>query len=90
MWVTIQTETGQQTVWMEIRTPEEQAVIDQAEAQVAATESGNELTLRQQAEGALPQLRGYAQNHADPAVRLLCRVAIGVIRLIIRKLDGTA
>lgn len=57
-------------------------------------ESSNDLTLRQQAEQALDSLRAY-RDAASPtnaqtvaAVKLLCRVCIGLIRLALRKLDG--
>lgn len=63
-------------------------------AETAAT--GNDLTLRQQAESALVDLRAFrdrtsttlstAQNIA--ILKLLCRVAIGLIRLVLKRLDG--
>jgi len=70
---------------------------DLADAQAAQTATGNDLTLRQQAEAALVDLRAFrdrtsttlstAQNIA--ILKLLCRVAIGLIRLALRKLDRT-
>lgn len=87
-------EEGERWIEMDVATPEEQAAADaQANAQ-AATESGNDLTLRQQADAALANLRAY-RDLAGPtnvetvqAVKLLCRVAIGLIRLVLRKLDS--
>lgn len=73
-----------------------------AETQAAATAVQNESTLRQQAEAALAELRverdrSYAGLSAAaaialvvPALKLVIRVQIGVIRLLLRKLDGTS
>lgn len=64
--------------------------------QAEATATGNDLTLRQQAEAALVDLRIYrdrattttAQDKA--AIKLLVRVAIGLIRLVLKRLDGAS
>lgn len=45
--------TGERWIEMDVRTPEEQAAIDQQEATKAATESGHEVTLRQRVDLAL-------------------------------------
>lgn len=97
------------------RTAAEQQAADAQQAQQAATESGNELTLRQQAEAALATnrtarnqilawrttgpgagsanltaaqsslaLRQQADNQAE-----MLRQQNGIIRLLLRKLDGT-
>jgi len=62
----------------------------------AQQQDSNETTLRQQADAALTDLRAY-RDLASPtnaqtvqAVKLLCRVCIGLIRLLLRKIDGTA
>lgn len=73
---------------------EAQAVIDAANAQTAQAEATNETSLRSQADTALANLRAY-RDLASPtnaqtvaAVKLLCRVAIALIRLVLRKLDS--
>ena len=78
----------------DVVTPEQRAPVEAAEIQAAQAATGNDLTLRQQAEAALVDLRAYrdaptttnAQDKA--AIKLLVRVAIGLIRLALRKLDA--
>ena len=91
------TVSGERWVEMpDVVTPEVQAPIDEANRQAEATATGNDLTLRQQADAALDDLRAYrdaatttvAQDKA--AIKLLVRVAIWLIRLVLRKLDGSA
>ena len=91
--------TGEVTErWVEmpdVLTEAEAAAKHATESQAEAVITGNDLTLRQQAEAALVDLRTYrdrattttAQDKA--AIKLLVRVAIGLIRLILRKLDAT-
>lgn len=62
--------------------------------QEAARQEANGVTLRDQAEQAIANLRTY-RDLASPtnaqtiaAVKLLCRVAIGLIRLQLRKFDA--
>jgi hypothetical protein len=81
-------------VWIEradVVTAEQQAVADAVTAQHEANEAG----LQSQAEQALVGLRSY-RDQANPttaqtvaAVKLLCRVAIALIRLFLRKFEGT-
>lgn len=79
-----------QAAWPQVLAAEAAAA---TAAQSAAT---NEGTIRQQAEAALADLRTYrdrattttAQDKA--AIKLLVRVAIGLIRLVLRRLDGAA
>lgn len=69
-----------------------QSLLDAIEAQRIAAETTN-TAIRQQAETALTGLRAYRDNpiptNADSvvALKLLCRVAIGLIRLQLSKLD---
>lgn len=71
-----------------------QSLLDQVAADEAFI-AGNDATLRTQAEDALANLRAY-RDLASPtnaqtiaAVKLLCRVAIGLIRWRIGRLDAT-
>jgi hypothetical protein len=85
-------------VWEGPGTKPTQAEVDAArDAATAALQAPyvNESTLRQQADAALVDLRAY-RDLASPtnaqtvaAVKLLCRVCIGLIRLALRKLDST-
>ncbi|OGT56276.1 MAG: hypothetical protein A3E01_06920 [Gammaproteobacteria bacterium RIFCSPHIGHO2_12_FULL_63_22] len=67
-----------------------------AEKAAEAAATGNDLPLRQQAEAALVDLRIYrdrattttAQDKAF--MKLAARVLIGLIRLVLKKLDGAA
>jgi len=61
----------------------------------AASQTSNAATLQQQAADALVSLRAY-RDLASPtnaqtvaAVKLLCKVAIGLIRMRLGKFDGT-
>lgn len=75
-------------------TPEEQAAVDAYVATQTAT--ANEDALRQRAENALADLRTVAGSSGtltgaqlSNAVRLLARVAAALIRLHLRRLEGT-
>lgn len=70
-----------------------QSLLDSISAS-AATKAQNLATIRQQAELALVELRAF-RDLASPTnaqtlavVKVLCRVAIGLIRLQLNKLDG--
>jgi hypothetical protein len=83
--------TTDRMVDLDVLTPEQQAPIDAANAQLDA----NAATLQQQAANALDNLRAYRDNaspsNADTvkAVKLLCKVAIGLIRMRLAKFDAT-
>lgn len=71
-----------------------QTLLDSLQAAQDAMDSNN-ATLRTRAEAAFTDLRAY-RDLASPtgaqtvaAVKLLCRVAIGLLRLQLRQLDGT-
>lgn len=93
--VTYDIATGETTErWVEdstVLTVQQAQAIDAVEAQAVTNESA----IRTQAEQAIANLGAYrdltnptnAQTIA--AVKLLCRVAIGLIRLQLRKFDGT-
>jgi len=90
--------TGKQTGTITV-TVQTQAEADAFTAAVAA-EAANDLTLRQQADAALANLRTERDRSYSglttaasiaalvSAVKLLCRVQIGVIRLLIRRVEG--
>lgn len=75
---------------------------EQAVAAVEAQKDATDATLRQQADAALVDLRterdrSYTGLSAAaavalivPALKLVIRVQIGLIRLLLRKLDGTS
>lgn len=87
------------TTWKDPRPMPTQAEVDAAWVQVQAQRAAvvnNEGSLRSQADAALADLRTYC-DLASPtnaqttaAVKLLCRVAIGLIRLHLRKFDATS
>lgn len=71
-----------------------QALLDSIEAAESAR-IDNDTTLRSRADQAIAELRTF-RDLASPtnaqtvaAVKLLCRVAISLIRITLRKLDGT-
>ena len=71
-----------------------QALIDSIKAAESSSKT-NYKALQQQADAALSDLRAYRDTAAPTnaqtiaIVKVLCRVAIGLIRLNLSKLDGT-
>ena len=85
---------GDQMVEIEVLTEAEGIAADQAAAAAELTVTTNTKTMDTQADAALANLRAYrdlaapTQAQTVAVVKLLCRVAIALIRFRLAKFDG--
>lgn len=97
VWRNLQTgEEGERWVEMDVRTPEEQAVIDQASAAQEAADTSSRTTLESRAADALAAndaflaLASYDQAAVLAQVKALTRQQNALIRLTLKRYSGGA